>query len=77
MHQFSDLEATLEDIMALPGDAKAELIHGKIYMRPPPSGKRLKIIANLLEQIRSQFRAHSQGRVLVQKKLLDPGSRPG
>ncbi|MBL4818945.1 MAG: Uma2 family endonuclease [Deltaproteobacteria bacterium] len=65
MHQFSDPEATLEDIMALPGDSKAELIHGKIHIRTPPSEKHSKICANLIEQICSQSRARSHGEVLV------------
>ena len=37
MHHLKEPESTIEDLMALPEDDKAELINGRIYMMAPAS----------------------------------------
>lgn len=47
MHQFKETEETIDDLMALPEDTKAELIDGKIYFMAPAAATHSSICGAL------------------------------
>lgn len=51
MHQFEEPASALEDLMALPGDTKAELIDGVIYMMAPAAATHSYTCGQLVAQI--------------------------
>jgi Uma2 family endonuclease len=53
MHKFEEPFKTIDDLMNLPGDSKAELIDGEIYMMAPASIKHSSVSGNLFFQLRT------------------------
>ncbi|MEI6806321.1 MAG: Uma2 family endonuclease [Myxococcaceae bacterium] len=56
MHQLEKTMSTLEDLMAVPGDTKAELIDGEIYMMAPAVARHSSISGLLTTLLTSHFR---------------------
>ncbi len=55
MHQLKEPHATVDDLMALPDDAKAELIHGRIYMMAPAAATHSFTTSELFLKIRTHL----------------------
>ena len=54
--KMEDVRYTVKDIMSLPGDKRAELINGDIYMMAPPKYIHQKIVVELAADIRNYIR---------------------
>ncbi len=50
---------TIEDIYALPGGERAELIDGKIYYMAPPSTNHQRLVKNFTYSIENYIRNHN------------------
>lgn len=62
------MEYTVDDIMALPGNARAEVIDGKIYAMAPPSYRHQKIVIELA----CSFKIHINGKQSGCEVLVAP-----
>ena len=56
MHQLEKPMSTIEDLMAVPGDSKAELIDGEIYMMAPAVARHSSVSGLLTTLLTSHFR---------------------
>lgn len=56
MHQLEKPMSTLEDLMAIPGDAKAELIDGEIHMMAPAAARHSDVSGNLAFALKTYFK---------------------
>lgn len=56
MHNIKKTMSNLEDLMAVPGDAKTELIDGEIYMMAPAVARHSDVAGNLAFEIKDYFR---------------------
>lgn len=56
MHQFEESMYTIEDLIAIPGDAKAELIDGEIHMMAPAVAKHSESACKLAAELTFYFR---------------------
>lgn len=54
--------STLEDLMAVPGDAKTELIDGEIYMMAPAVARHSDVSGNLTFEIKTYFKNKKKDR---------------
>ena len=61
MHQIKEVKSTLEDLMALPEDDKAELINGVIYMMAPAAAKHSVVCSSLTAKIITHVKNKSKG----------------
>ena len=61
MHSLKEPESTLEDLMALPEEARAELIEGVIYMMAPALARHSAVCTRLAAKMSSYFESKEKG----------------